>query len=77
MENIDFNKFLKEAFEKLELEVTMVAKTFQVAPSTIQRWLNGQVKPLPRFQREIIRWLERRLKRQERIKKNAEAIRKE
>lgn len=74
MEHINFNKFFKESFEKLNLDKTEVARAFEVTPSIVSRWINNQTTPLPRFQKEIIRWLERRLRRQERIEKNAEAI---
>jgi transcriptional regulator with XRE-family HTH domain len=70
----DFSEFLKESLEKLNITREEIGRALEVAPRTISDWQKGFVEPLPRMQREITRWLERRLKRQERIEKNAKKI---
>lgn len=71
---MSFNEFFKEAFEKLGLETRAISTAFKVGRPTIERWLDNSSTPNELLQKQIIRWLERRLKRKERIDKNAEAI---
>jgi hypothetical protein len=70
----DFNKFFKESFEKLGLEISEVSRAFCVNHQTIRKWMDGIYKPRPFVQKQIVEWFERRLRRKERIDKNAEAI---
>lgn len=36
---------------------TMLANAFEVAESTVERWLNGVSRPMPRIQAQIVKWI--------------------
>jgi hypothetical protein len=56
------------------VELRKISAYVQCAPGTVTRWINGFTSPLPRTQKEIVKWLERRIKYFKRIKDSAKDI---
>ena len=70
----DFNNTFKEKFEKLGIEIGDITRAFNVSRITVHKWLDGTSKPHHLIQPLVIKWLDRRLKYQRRIKKSSIAV---
>lgn len=69
----EFQKKLKKAIDA-GVEIKQISGYCQCAPGSVSRWINGYSKP--GNQKQIIKWLDRRIKYFEKIKKNIEGIKK-
>lgn len=58
-EKEEFRKTVAEAAEKIGFMA--IASQFEVAISTVKRWINGTANPLPRIRKEITRYLKEQL----------------
>jgi hypothetical protein len=70
----DFSRLLRDAADELNLSSSLIAVAFQTSPRIVNDWINGLNEPPTNLQEKVVRWLERRLKRQNRIEKNKKAI---
>lgn len=75
--NEQFPEIVLAYIELDESHKITMASNLQLARSTIGRWARGQVFPLSRMQKEVVRYISRRAKRQVRILENAVAIQEE
>lgn len=56
-----FSAALSIAVNEYSVSVSKLADDLEVAPSTIKRWSNGSAHPLPRMQKEVLRYIARQL----------------
>ena len=49
------------ATDSLGMGLSDLSQEFEVAQSTVSRWANGLAKPLPRMQKMIVSWINKRV----------------
>jgi len=54
---MNFNRFLSHSLSLDRKLKKKLAKQFEVAESTVERWAKGVVKPRPRIQLQVIQFI--------------------
>ena len=64
----DFADIVRMAIEDCEISQTKLADEFQVAQSTVSRWIHGVAKPHPKLQSLVVKTILRLAKEKEKEK---------